>query len=132
MLQHAEQPNNNSVLRNRQNQIRSVIDELRHTFHPPSLFVYIPRRPPLLPRHLDALRRLQYEEVKGNLESERCSICLENFSSTTESLFIQLPCHGHHLFHEQCILIWLEDRDTCPLCQERITPRMIERDAVRH
>lgn len=42
-----------------------------------------------------------------------CSICLSEFCE--EDCVRILKCT--HYFHEQCINLWLQDNDTCPLCR---------------
>ncbi|CAN8284146.1 unnamed protein product [Cochlearia groenlandica] len=51
-------------------------------------------------------------------ESETCAICLENMSETNN--ICQLP-NCSHLFHEECVIKWLErQHDSCPLCREHV------------
>ncbi|XP_054801401.1 uncharacterized protein LOC129305391 [Prosopis cineraria] len=42
-----------------------------------------------------------------------CAICFEDFSIDSEAL--RMPCL--HLFHKICIINWLKNRNTCPLCR---------------
>lgn len=56
--------------------------------------------------------------AKGNRNSEKseapqCVLCLEPRISTTLT-----PCG--HLFCWNCILDWLDERDECPLCREKL------------
>ena len=47
-------------------------------------------------------------------EEHQCAVCLDGFESDTE--ITALPCH--HLFHTDCILPWLTERQSkCPLCK---------------
>lgn len=41
-----------------------------------------------------------------------CSICLDNISNSDVK---ELRCN--HKFHRNCINIWLQDNNTCPLCR---------------
>lgn len=43
-----------------------------------------------------------------------CSICLEEMCGGGKEL-VGLPCQ--HVFHENCILQWLEKTNSCPLCR---------------
>ncbi|KAK8469242.1 hypothetical protein PHAVU_005G028032 [Phaseolus vulgaris] len=52
------------------------------------------------------------------LETEKCSICLENvgFRENEENVKLSLlPCE--HVFHHLCIVKWLQRSHTCPLCR---------------
>ena len=46
---------------------------------------------------------------------ETCSICLENY--TKDDLVKELPKCKHY-FHAECILPWLENTNTCPVCRQ--------------
>ncbi|KAF7661905.1 hypothetical protein LDENG_00251300 [Lucifuga dentata] len=54
------------------------------------------------------------EHVGGGLE---CPVCKEDYS-VGESVR-QLPCN--HLFHNDCIVPWLEQHDTCPVCRKSLS-----------
>jgi hypothetical protein len=55
--------------------------------------------------------------VHGKLAAKEsrsdCPICCEEYDDGCE--VIQMPCQ--HLFHEGCLLPWLEKRNTCPMCR---------------
>lgn len=44
-----------------------------------------------------------------------CSICLEKLKNVT---FVSLPC-GHG-FCSECILLWLERHQSCPMCRAKL------------
>lgn len=51
-------------------------------------------------------------------ESERnvsCAICLEEFKE--EATIHALSCDENHVFHPQCIELWLETHSVCPICR---------------
>uniref|UniRef100_A0A8C9RH20 RING-type E3 ubiquitin transferase n=1 Tax=Scleropages formosus TaxID=113540 RepID=A0A8C9RH20_SCLFO len=54
------------------------------------------------------------EHVGSGLE---CPVCKEDYS-VGESVR-QLPCS--HLFHNDCIVPWLEQHDTCPVCRKSLS-----------
>jgi len=58
-------------------------------------------------------------EIDEGMKSEAltCSICLEDLS--VESIAIQLSCS--HLYHEECIVKWLDRSNTCPSCHRIVS-----------
>ncbi|XP_029561505.1 E3 ubiquitin-protein ligase RNF126 [Salmo trutta] len=54
------------------------------------------------------------EHVGSSLE---CSVCKEDYS--VGETVRQLPCN--HLFHNDCIVPWLEQHDTCPVCRKSLS-----------
>jgi hypothetical protein len=48
-----------------------------------------------------------------------CIICFEDFKDGDN--VTTLPCNKKHSFHEKCIKNWLEQKNTCPLCNLPIT-----------
>ena len=47
-------------------------------------------------------------------EEEECSICLKTFKNNN----VTLPCK--HSFHENCITMWLNSKNNCPLCRSNV------------
>lgn len=52
-------------------------------------------------------------QVYRGLNRERCSICYNNIKYG--DIVRKLTCN--HLFHQNCVDTWLEDKSTCPLCR---------------
>jgi len=50
---------------------------------------------------------------KGVLEQPSCSVCLSEIEMGAETLLI--PCG--HMYHSNCILDWLKQSNTCPVCR---------------
>ncbi|KAF8032137.1 hypothetical protein BT93_D1149 [Corymbia citriodora subsp. variegata] len=59
-----------------------------------------------------AILRLK-EKFYDAEDKDCCSICLEEFHRTEK--VTELPCS--HVFHRRCIIRWLEDKNSCPLCR---------------
>ncbi|XP_041995961.1 RING-H2 finger protein ATL29-like [Salvia splendens] len=56
--------------------------------------------------------------VKGARERAcSCCICLEEI--TTDGVALQMQCK--HLFHANCIVLWLRNTLCCPLCRYQMT-----------
>jgi E3 ubiquitin-protein ligase RNF115/126 len=53
------------------------------------------------------------DQVGKNLQ---CSVCLEGFR--LDEPVRKLPCE--HVYHENCIIPWLELHGTCPICRKRL------------
>ncbi|XP_076009700.1 E3 ubiquitin-protein ligase RNF126-like [Genypterus blacodes] len=54
------------------------------------------------------------EHIASGLE---CPVCKEDYS-VGENVR-QLPCN--HMFHNDCIVPWLEQHDTCPVCRKSLS-----------
>ena len=48
-----------------------------------------------------------------NIKESICSICLDDFDSEKEIIF--LDCK--HIYHTECILEWINKDASCPLCR---------------
>ncbi|XP_028906495.1 E3 ubiquitin-protein ligase RNF126 isoform X1 [Ornithorhynchus anatinus] len=58
--------------------------------------------------------KITEEQVGSGLE---CPVCKEDY--TVDESVRQLPCN--HLFHNDCIVPWLEQHDTCPVCRKSLS-----------
>ncbi|CAN0542765.1 unnamed protein product, partial [Ectocarpus sp. 12 AP-2014] len=55
--------------------------------------------------------------AKGSeLEGQECAVCKDEFAAGDKAR--ELPCQ--HSFHEQCILPWVAERNTCPTCRHEL------------
>lgn len=54
------------------------------------------------------------EHVGSGLE---CPVCKDDYALGEHVR--QLPCN--HLFHDGCIVPWLEQHDSCPVCRKSLT-----------
>ncbi|GAB0092773.1 E3 ubiquitin-protein ligase Iruka [Sergentomyia squamirostris] len=75
------------------------------------------------------LAKEKIEEIpKGEIGQDQidtklqCSVCLEDFQLSEKVR--QLPCS--HLYHENCIVPWLELHGTCPICRKALSPEAEE------
>lgn len=51
-----------------------------------------------------------------NLLLDECSICLEKYQKKDK--IVNLDCN--HVFHKDCLNLWLNKHNSCPQCRENI------------
>ncbi|KAI1647940.1 uncharacterized protein F4817DRAFT_87498 [Daldinia loculata] len=56
------------------------------------------------------------EEMLGPELKGECTICIDGVKVGDEA--VVLPCK--HWFHEQCVVLWLKQHNTCPICRASI------------
>ena len=68
----------------------------------------------------EALQKLERKEVnKAMLDGEskvECPICIDDMKEGDQAIY--LPCK--HWFHEDCVVLWLKEHNTCPICRSAI------------
>jgi len=52
-------------------------------------------------------------EIGKEGSCENCSVCKDIFE--VNQLIVKIPCK--HIFHEECIMPWLKERNSCPTCR---------------
>ncbi|CDW85723.1 isoform b [Stylonychia lemnae] len=55
---------------------------------------------------------------KDEIISDSCPICCEAFGNSDKISF--LPCNIKHIYHTNCIQMWLGKHNTCPLCKHEV------------
>ncbi|XP_009781861.1 probable E3 ubiquitin-protein ligase RHC1A [Nicotiana sylvestris] len=74
--------------------------------------------PPASRSSIDALPTVKI--LKKDIRSDsHCPVCKEKFVLGTQA--IKLPCK--HLYHSYCIVPWLEQRSSCPVCRQELIPQ---------
>lgn len=56
------------------------------------------------------------EQMLGPELKGECTICIDDMKLGDEA--IVLPCR--HWFHEECVVLWLKEHNTCPICRAPI------------
>ncbi|KAM5348456.1 hypothetical protein ACJ41O_008280 [Fusarium nematophilum] len=68
----------------------------------------------------EALRNLERKpvskEMLGPEGKAECTICIDEMKEGDMATF--LPCK--HWFHEDCVVLWLKEHNTCPICRTPI------------
>ncbi|CAF1523742.1 unnamed protein product [Adineta steineri] len=70
------------------------------------------------PRFIAQFRLNNRLLVDDALLDTTCTICLENFQ--LNEFYAEWPCPGRHVFHFNCMLKVLRERNTCPLCRSPV------------
>jgi len=67
---------------------------------------------------IDSLTRKPLDEATlGPEHKGECTICIEDMNLGDMATF--LPCK--HWFHEDCVVLWLKEHATCPICRAAIS-----------
>eukprot|EP00980_Cylindrotheca_fusiformis_P005989 scaffold1284_cov108-Cylindrotheca_fusiformis.AAC.3 len=64
-----------------------------------------------------------------NKSSEECSICLEGYQPG-ETIGVAIAADCNHVFHEDCVVKWLQKHDQCPLCRLDLMATTTSTDTV--
>ena len=85
----------------------------------------------MLKKELKQLSEQKY--YKGMIQSDDdedpiCVVCQLEFEEGEDVR--QLPCEGKHVFHKECVDVWLRKNDTCPLCKTHFSDKGKEREAA--
>lgn len=74
--------------------------------------------PPASRSSIDALPTVKI--LKKDIRSDsHCPVCKEKFALGTQA--IKLPCK--HLYHSDCIVPWLKQQSSCPVCRQELIPQ---------
>lgn len=69
--------------------------------------------PPAAKSAIDALPVISISEGHLGTDAAQCAVCKEEFELGSQVK--QLPCN--HMYHPDCILPWLEQHNSCPVCR---------------
>lgn len=66
--------------------------------------------------------------VRNNVQEGCCEICLMDFNEDSpETVVVASPNPSCcHVFHEECVLKWLEKKPTCPCCRALYLSEVVE------
>ncbi|CAI9095333.1 OLC1v1031263C1 [Oldenlandia corymbosa var. corymbosa] len=107
---------------------------LRHS--PPGGTPVVPAGPQtptgIDPKIIQSFPTFTYSSVKDYRKEKyglECAICLVEFSDDDVLRFLTACCH---VFHQECIDLWLEKHKTCPVCRRSLdtTPESPEKSPI--
>ncbi|KAI3446542.1 hypothetical protein Pfo_029134 [Paulownia fortunei] len=79
--------------------------------------------PPASRTSIDALPTIKISKKHVRADST-CAVCKERFELGSQVR--KLPCK--HLYHSDCIVPWLEQRSSCPVCRQQLTSQQTTND----
>ena len=59
-----------------------------------------------------------FRHKNSSSNDTECVVCLDNFNDGDE--IVMLKCHDSHIYHEKCMLEWIERSQLCPICRKEI------------
>jgi E3 ubiquitin-protein ligase RNF115/126 len=69
--------------------------------------------PPASKSAVEALPTIKISEEHSGTDAAQCAVCKDEFEMGASVR--QMPCK--HMYHDDCILPWLEQHNTCPVCR---------------
>ncbi|XP_020593641.1 E3 ubiquitin-protein ligase RING1-like [Phalaenopsis equestris] len=83
--------------------------------------------PPAARSAVDALPIIEVSQRMVRVEDAHCAVCMDAFFVGDEAM--RMPCK--HVYHENCIVPWLELHNSCPVCRYELPtdePDYVSRD----
>lgn len=75
--------------------------------------------PPAAKSSIDALPTVKITQKHLKSSDSHCPVCKEEFELKSEVK--QMPCK--HMYHSECIVPWLVQHNTCPVCRKELPSR---------
>lgn len=89
--------------------------------------------PPASKESIQSLKKFKMNEEyckkneKGELEYPSCTVCLTEINQNDDTVIV--PCG--HMFHDSCIMQWLEMHNTCPVCRYELPTENPDYERIR-
>lgn len=80
-----------------------------------------PENPPASKAAIESLPTIEIADDHVSSESH-CAVCKEAFELGSEAR--EMPCK--HIYHSDCILPWLSQRNSCPVCRHELPSELNE------
>ncbi|KAF8102061.1 hypothetical protein N665_0201s0350 [Sinapis alba] len=75
--------------------------------------------PPAAKSSIDALPTVKITQKHLKSSDSHCPVCKDEFELKSEAK--QMPCK--HMYHSDCIVPWLVQHNTCPVCRKELPSR---------
>mmetsp|Transcript_17975 Transcript_17975/g.30593 ORF Transcript_17975/g.30593 Transcript_17975/m.30593 type:complete len:80 (+) Transcript_17975:1327-1566(+) len=49
-----------------------------------------------------------------------CCICMEDYADDTEVIALDCQDKVKHVFHKECLVSWVSQKNQCPMCRKSI------------
>ncbi|PPD76836.1 hypothetical protein GOBAR_DD26237 [Gossypium barbadense] len=72
--------------------------------------------PPASKSAIDSLPSVKITKDHLSSKSKQCAVCMDDFEEGIQAK--RMPCR--HLYHKDCILLWLELHNSCPVCRHEL------------
>ncbi|CAH2053263.1 unnamed protein product [Thlaspi arvense] len=72
--------------------------------------------PPASKSAIDALPTVKVTKDMLKSEMNQCAVCMDEFEDGSDVR--QMPCN--HVFHQDCLLPWLQLHNSCPVCRHEL------------
>lgn len=82
--------------------------------------------PPASRSSIDALPTIKISK-KDIRSDSHCAVCKEKFELGTQAK--KLPCK--HIYHSDCIVPWLAQHSSCPVCRQEVTAQRSSNESSR-
>eukprot|EP01125_Pyxidicula_operculata_P011592 TRINITY_DN379_c0_g1_i1.p1 TRINITY_DN379_c0_g1~~TRINITY_DN379_c0_g1_i1.p1 ORF type:complete len:177 (+),score=48.86 TRINITY_DN379_c0_g1_i1:357-887(+) len=103
---------NNQNVNNNQNLMEQILERFFLSAERGS----VNKQPPTSASAIEDLDIINFDESTLKKYKDTCPVCAENFVLGDEAR--KLPCR--HIFHNDCIIPWLNQHNTCPLCRHEL------------
>ena len=82
---------------------------------------------PIMDRQTFLSQLLNIRNIVQAAEGKDCVICREPYGTTSSDIGpvekqIRLPCDAKHTVGSDCITMWLQEHNTCPICRRELFP----------
>jgi hypothetical protein len=105
------------MLRLLESQLREELEALQTAFEHASQRSAEEAKTKRLTKIMRAKLRNVHLDLDTICSQPSCPICSEDFPVDSQAL--RLPCS--HLFHKDCVMPWLEMKQTCPICRNELS-----------